>query len=229
MSLFAFIACSALLFVSAHPTIYPQVERIDLAESSSPPEILSWHVHLVYSLYENDIKEALEIRDAAFEFLRPYLTPGQEECTARFDTGRLCMIRDHDLSEILTEGPFIAGEWSIFVPQNYLGIVWPWMNQNRGRFSALLHPNTGYMYEDHSIWGSWNGEPWPLNLYPEIIGSPGEKIAEFDHKIGDDANPVCVASPGVCGVVHPSSACCGDSFCDCSAKICVCRAVKLGL
>lgn len=30
--------------------------------------------------------------------------------------------------------------------------------------SLLLHPNTGCEYEDHSIWASWNGLPWPLNM-----------------------------------------------------------------
>ena len=28
----------------------------------------------------------------------------------------------------------------------------------------LLHPNTGYEYEDHSIWAMWAGQPWPLDM-----------------------------------------------------------------
>ena len=28
----------------------------------------------------------------------------------------------------------------------------------------LLHPHSGYEYEDHSIWAMWTGEPWPLDM-----------------------------------------------------------------
>ena len=28
----------------------------------------------------------------------------------------------------------------------------------------LLHPNSGYEYEDHSIWAMWAGEQWPLDM-----------------------------------------------------------------
>ena len=35
---------------------------------------------------------------------------------------------------------------------------------NLGNLSVLLHPNTGYEYEDHSIWAMWAGQPWPLDM-----------------------------------------------------------------
>jgi hypothetical protein len=28
----------------------------------------------------------------------------------------------------------------------------------------LVHPNTGYEYEDHSIWAMWAGDVWPLDM-----------------------------------------------------------------
>ena len=46
-------------------------------------------------------------------------------------------------------GPFPVGEWSIFVPVPYYALVMPWMLQHRGDFSMIVHPNTGYEYEDH--------------------------------------------------------------------------------
>jgi hypothetical protein len=40
----------------------------------------------------------------------------------------------------------------------------------------LLHPNTGYEYEDHSIWAMWAGEPWPLDM---SIFEQGTQTNEF--------------------------------------------------
>lgn len=79
----------------------------------------------------------------------------------------------------LIGGPFVSGEWSIFVPVGYYPLITPWLVQNRGNsvnsakalywkylgnLSMLLHPNTGYEYEDHSIWALWAGQPWPLDM-----------------------------------------------------------------
>lgn len=36
--------------------------------------------------------------------------------------------------------------------------------QNRGEFSIVVHPNTGYEYEDHSLWAMWSGQVWPLDM-----------------------------------------------------------------
>jgi aromatic ring-cleaving dioxygenase len=33
-----------------------------------------------------------------------------------------------------------------------------------GNLSLLVHPNTGYEYEDHSTWAMWAGQPWPLDM-----------------------------------------------------------------
>lgn len=41
----------------------------------------------------------------------------------------------------------------------------------------LLHPNTGYEYEDHSIWAMWAGQPWPLDM---SIFEQGTQTNEVD-------------------------------------------------
>ncbi len=81
----------------------------------------------------------------------------------------------------LIGGPFVSGEWSIFVPLGYYPLITPWLLQNRGNslilqfkkifqsihlgnLSMLVHPNTGYEYEDHSIWAMWAGDVWPLDM-----------------------------------------------------------------
>lgn len=77
----------------------------------------------------------------------------------------------------LIGGPFVSGEWSIFIPLGYYPLITPWLMQNRGNLSMLLHPNTGYEYEDHSIWAMWSGQPWPLDM---SIFEQGTQTNEFD-------------------------------------------------
>lgn len=232
-SIFA-VAASLAVAIEAHSTFYPHRANLKIANANAtatadPPSIISWHVHICYMLSADGIKEAMALRDRATERFRKFLG---RECTGRFDLGRLCMIRDHDFKTVLGEGPFPAGEWSIFVPNAFYGLVVPWMLQNRGNFSLLVHPNTGYEYEDHSIWASWAGQPWPLNLAPDVIGMPGERSNEHGHFPGDSKNPICVPEGGVCGEKGgknegPIAVCCSDLACDpsrgygvmrCSAK-----------
>ena len=40
----------------------------------------------------------------------------------------------------------------------------------------LVHPNTGYEYEDHSIWSMWAGQQWPLDM---SIFEEGTQTNEF--------------------------------------------------
>ena len=54
------------------------------------------------------------------------------------------VIRHNILTQTtLVGGPFVSGEWSIFVPVPYYSLVVPWMVQHRGEFSMIVHPNTG--------------------------------------------------------------------------------------
>jgi len=201
-----------VLFISlavAHPALYPHVKRLPL-DPSTPPQILSWHVHIVYNLASDITERALQLRDKTILYFQAYLGP---ECPHRFDDGLLCMIVDHNFTEVLTEGPFPAGEWSMFVPTPYLALVVPWLIQNRGEFDLLLHPNSGYMYEDHSIWASWSGQAWPLNM--ETLGDPGEKTNEFNNTYGDEDNPSCLPQNTVCGDSQsgPTTTCCSGLSC----------------
>jgi len=61
-------------------------------------------------------------------------------------------------------GIFISGQWSAFIPVKDYSKVYEWTVQNRGDLDALFHPNSGFELYDHSIWASWAGKPWPLNL-----------------------------------------------------------------
>ena len=72
----------------------------------------------------------------------------------------MCLIYDHDIAVKLPEGPFFSGEWSMFVPVSHVNNVLMWFASHYTQVpsaSLLLHPNTGYEYEDHSVWAMWAG------------------------------------------------------------------------
>ena len=51
----------------------------------------------------------------------------------------------------------------VFTPRQF-GAFIPWLVINRGPLSALIHPNTGNDYRDHSQRATWMGQPIPLDL-----------------------------------------------------------------
>ena len=103
-SLFLVVAIVLIASVWSHPTYYPDAPLRVIGEA---PIIFSWHVHILYNLSDDDVASALELRNKTISHFKEYLG---EECLARFDEGRLCMIRDHELDKVLAVGPFVAGE-----------------------------------------------------------------------------------------------------------------------
>ncbi|CAF1091782.1 unnamed protein product [Adineta ricciae] len=208
--------------LDAHPTLYPHIRMTrtkgirERALPNPPPGIISYHIHVTYTLFNPPVvKEALALRDRTRAQFQNYLGP---DCKGRYDYGYLCMINDHDIQNTtLIGGPFVSGEWSIFVPLGYYPLITPWLVQNRGNLSVLLHPNTGYEYEDHSIWAMWAGQPWPLDM---SIFEQETQTNEFGHHPGDSDNPVCLLKGAVCGddQFSPLALCCYELACK-SAEI----------
>ncbi|KAK4498469.1 hypothetical protein PRZ48_011127 [Zasmidium cellare] len=60
-------------------------------------------------------------------------------------------------------GPHPVGmfEVDLFTPEQFGAFV-PWLVVNRGPLSALVHPNTGVPYRDHTQRATWMGTPFPL-------------------------------------------------------------------
>ena len=157
---------------------------------SPPPPALSYHIHIVFDLsLPESLDAAIVLRDESRAYFSDMLGP---DCDGRFDNGHLCLIYDHDIAEVLDVGPFPSGEWSMFVPVSYVDAVLFWFTQHYKEVpsgSLLLHPNTGYEYEDHSIWALWAGDAWTINM---DIFEEGVQENEFFHHPGDAANPVCL-------------------------------------
>jgi aromatic ring-cleaving dioxygenase len=53
-------------------------------------------------------------------------------------------------------------EVNIFTPKQF-GAFIPWLVINRGPLSALLYPNTGDAYRDHTQRATWLGREVPLD------------------------------------------------------------------
>jgi len=206
----------ALGLVSSHSTLYPHISK-DRKKAVPFPGIISYHIHLTYTVFNPPvITAALAIREEARRAFKHFLGP---DCDGRYDYGYLCMIADHNFNTTLIGGPFTSGEWSIFVPVGYYSVVIPWMLQHRGDFSIVVHPNTGYEYEDHSKWAMWVGERWPLDM---TIFDENTQTNEFDHYPGDANNPICLAKNGVCGDsvfgLGPVALCCYNLTCATAEK-----------
>ena len=55
--------------------------------------------------------------------------------------------------------------WSVELhTADQLAAYLPWVCTRNGSLSALVHPNTGKAYDDHSIHCFWLGEKIELNL-----------------------------------------------------------------
>jgi len=59
--------------------------------------------------------------------------------------------------------PVAMFEVNLFTPAQF-GAFIPWLIINRGPLSALLHPNTGDAYRDHTQRASWLGTPVVLKV-----------------------------------------------------------------
>eukprot|EP01094_Clydonella_sp_ATCC50884_P018521 TRINITY_DN3436_c0_g1_i2.p1 TRINITY_DN3436_c0_g1~~TRINITY_DN3436_c0_g1_i2.p1 ORF type:complete len:155 (+),score=41.07 TRINITY_DN3436_c0_g1_i2:60-467(+) len=105
---------------AAHSTAYPHIELArskGLLDPSVPPAVLSYHVHVTYTVFNNaSIEAAMKLREEARYAFRDYLAP---DCPGRYDYGVLCLIEDHDFRTTLIGGPFVSGEWSIFGAPSY--------------------------------------------------------------------------------------------------------------
>ena len=208
------------LFVTAHSPPLPPVN------CSHNPAVLSYHMHILYDVLDkSQVAAALSFREDArkqFEGLTgPDAQCALDHDTCRYDQGRLAFIDDHALDNITADagGPFVSGEWSMFVPVPYFGTITAWFMQHYSdrhpAFSLLMHGNTGCEYEDHTKWALWAGPQWPISTQ---VFEKGRQTSEFGHARGDAGNPVCLKSGAPCAdAAHvPVAPCCAELVCSCA-------------
>ena len=73
-----------------------------------------------------------------------------------FHNPRKCVLENG----IPADSSFLTEEWSVyFLPQDY-AIIAPWIMQNWQNMDIIIHPNSGCLLEDHTIWTLWGGNVW---------------------------------------------------------------------
>ena len=155
MKFLIFIALVAL--AAAHSTHY-NIDRNETCYNPEPAPIFSWHIHMLYwHSNANHSAGALGIRERFMEAFKHELGA---PCDGLFHQGRLCMFEP----ESYPAGPFVTGQWSVYVPNEYVYNTTSWIMQRRGKYDVLVHPNTGCELEDHTWWAFWGGAPWEIDL-----------------------------------------------------------------
>jgi aromatic ring-cleaving dioxygenase len=156
--LISIITLIILQNVLSHSTHYPHVFRNETCYKPEPAKIYSWHFHIIYwQSVEEHKKGALELRDKFVAAFQDQLT---KPCIDLFHQDFMCMF-PVDWEPV---GPFVTAQWSLYFLPEHFNMVVPWIMQHRGKYDALVHPNTGCEVEDHSWWAIWGGKPWELSL-----------------------------------------------------------------
>ena len=151
--------------VIAHPSVY--AERNATCIAPVMPEVLSWHIHLLFhQTNEEHTKGAVAIRKAYEAEFGSILGP---DCQDTFAQTYNCMFP----TIMSPDGPFLTGQWAIFLLPDSFYDTYTWMNQHRGEYDILIHPNTGCELEDHSNWAAWGGNVWEINLDAMSHDMPG--------------------------------------------------------
>jgi aromatic ring-cleaving dioxygenase len=165
-----------ILYVSAHPTFYPHVNRNETCFKPEPAKIYSWHIHVLYwQTNEGHSKGARELRSKFIDTFRSSLG---KDCDSLFHNENLCMFEDTDHPD----GPFLTAQWSVFVPLENFSQTVSWIMQHRGDYDVLVHPNSGCELEDHSWWAFWGGKSWDINMDAFSYDYPFPWTREMDEK-----------------------------------------------
>jgi len=115
--------------------------------ASAPPPvdpdiITAYHAHIYY--------DPAATRDRAARL--------RERVAAAFPAATLG--RWHDA----LVGPHPQSMYQIAFPRALLGSFLPWLMLNRDGLNVLVHPQTGYSYDDHALHAVWLGDKLPLRL-----------------------------------------------------------------
>lgn len=153
------------VLVQSTPGTLPDFTTCD--DQDSPPELLSWHLHV--NFHANDPTNtsfALSLRDdflAAFGLPADECPMGHLQPAPGYST--ICPFPlEYDADgPYAGTGPFDLPNFSFFVPPALLHEVMTWWTQHRGTLSLLVHPNSGCQDNDHTQWPASIGQPTTMN------------------------------------------------------------------
>jgi aromatic ring-cleaving dioxygenase len=129
------------------------------------PDIANYHIHILFLPNVNSTAAAkVLVNDISLEFLN---VPADTTKMCNFSPGdfkpnfqQICQFE----TRTSPAGPFATGQGSFFVPTEYIEKISRFAVQRRRSLDILIHPNSGCTVVDHSHWGYWSGQKWPLDL-----------------------------------------------------------------
>lgn len=97
--------------VLAHSTIYPELEgKVDCnPNSTSPPSIQSYHIHVLYWASNNNTKETAH--NVKENFKRHFNASLGPDCHQLVHNDHNCMLDEAEGPA----GPFVVAQWSAFI------------------------------------------------------------------------------------------------------------------
>jgi len=138
--------------------------------SSNPlPEIISWHIHIMFNGDANNAPNdpahgeagALELAASFRQEFGP-----MDNCTMLMDDGKaMCEFPYDDEPGVACAGPFYTKTAAFSIPTDDFEATVGYMMQHRGTYDILVHPNTGCLLNDHLEWSLWAGTQWPIRFF----------------------------------------------------------------
>jgi aromatic ring-cleaving dioxygenase len=152
----ATIFASLLGQASAHPS---RVSEIKFDPKTKMPVFQSFHLHVFFYTHNNNsvtgADNALLFRNSFSQKFNVSAAP-DDLCKDDFDNGdsMICLFPVYTRSY----GPFPTPQWAAFFRPALFQDISLWAMQHRGVFDILIHPNSGYEFEDHALWPVWGGQ-----------------------------------------------------------------------
>jgi aromatic ring-cleaving dioxygenase len=109
-------------------------------EFAEPDQIRSYHAHIYYDPETRGVAERLR------------------ESIGKGFTVELGRWHDEPV------GPHPTSMYQVAFAVDEFPKLVPWLMLNRGGLNVLVHPQTGYSYDDHAVHALWLGAKLPLRL-----------------------------------------------------------------
>eukprot|EP00795_Rhopilema_esculentum_P014478 gene14478-5541_t len=147
-------------FVASFCHSPPNEKLKEEVDCSQAPDILSWHIHVMYDeLNERIKKHSLALLEKFVAKFGDELGP---PCEGLFHQENLCLYPPESAG-----GPFPVAQWAVSIPlEHYISKV-AWFAQHRSangtKVDLFIHPNSGCLVPDHTDWALWGGDKWQVN------------------------------------------------------------------
>ncbi|CEM24598.1 unnamed protein product [Vitrella brassicaformis CCMP3155] len=167
MKFFIGLLAAVLLYreAAAHPSLYPPPRRADGsvlcedAQTEAQLESIPYHSYHIHTMFWQNNEEHTKGAERLKERLVTHFNI-TNHCTSLFHQNTTCYFE----TDYSPAGPFLVGQWAIYVHLEDFAPLAQWISQHRGIYDVLIHPNSGCAVRDHEDWPFWIGTPWQIDL-----------------------------------------------------------------